>query len=113
MTTETTNKDEPCGKLSVLNDLLYCRCSEKYSIERHGDGHAIYFGRCGHKHGANLAYLTGCNRDDIINELERRLNLSEKSVLMKWADTMEQIDIGGALELAIKLTRGEAEKKAI
>jgi hypothetical protein len=57
-----------------LDDLISCRCESKYSIEPHGDGHAIYWGRCNHRHGANVARLTECGRDDIIKFFEAQLN---------------------------------------
>jgi len=31
-----------------------CTCESKYTIEPHGDGYALYLGRCGHRHGWNL-----------------------------------------------------------
>lgn len=35
-----------------------CKCPEIYSIETHGNGWALYFGRCNHRHGWNLANMT-------------------------------------------------------
>ena len=34
-----------------------CKCEARYTIEPHGDGHVLYYGRCGHRHGWNLVYL--------------------------------------------------------
>ena len=31
-----------------------CKCPARYTIEPHGDGYALYYGRCGHRHGYNL-----------------------------------------------------------
>ena len=31
-----------------------CKCEERYTIEPHGDGYALYYGRCVHRHGYNL-----------------------------------------------------------
>lgn len=31
-----------------------CECEAKYTIEPHGDGYALYYGRCNHRHGYNL-----------------------------------------------------------
>ena len=58
----------------VLKDLLECHCKDRYSIEPHGDGYAIYWGRCQHRHGANIAHLTECNRKDLIEYFEKSLN---------------------------------------
>ena len=61
-------------KQSELNSLLDCRCDDKYSIEPHGPGYAIYWGRCPHRHGANLAMITECGRKDLIEHFEKCLN---------------------------------------
>ena len=55
----------------ILN--LYCNCEQKYSIEPHGKGWAIYWGRCEHRHGANIAHITECHRD-LIKLIESKLN---------------------------------------
>lgn len=34
-----------------------CGCPYRYTIEPHGDGYALYYGRCQHEHGYNLAYV--------------------------------------------------------
>lgn len=31
-----------------------CKCVAQYTIEPHGDGYALYYGRCNHRHGYNL-----------------------------------------------------------
>jgi hypothetical protein len=31
-----------------------CECAAQYTIELHGDGYALYYGRCNHRHGWNL-----------------------------------------------------------
>jgi|GEM_PF-6843335 len=58
----------------VWKELLECRCSDEYSIEPHGEGHALYFGRCGHRHGYNLLHITECSRQDILDLIVKRLN---------------------------------------
>ena len=58
---------------SILNGGLFCDCEERYSIEPHGDGYAIYFGRCMHKHGYNLAQITECD-PKILPLIEKGLN---------------------------------------
>ena len=46
-----------------------CECKARYSIEPHGDGHALYLGRCNHKHGFNLGQIsdTWPNTLDFLN----------------------------------------------
>lgn len=60
--------------LADFTGLLSCRCKDKYSIEEHGKGYAIYWGRCQHRHGANIALLTECSRKDLIEYFEKALN---------------------------------------
>lgn len=66
-----------------LHDLLSCHCKDRYSIEAHGKGYAIYWGRCRHRHGANIALITGCNRKDLIKFFEESLNSNIKDILNK------------------------------
>lgn len=35
-----------------------CKCEDRYTIEPHGDGYALYYGRCVHRHGYNLINMT-------------------------------------------------------
>lgn len=45
--------------MSIFEGVLEeCQCLSLFSIEEHGPGHAIYFGRCKHKHGYNIAFVT-------------------------------------------------------
>jgi hypothetical protein len=37
-----------------ITDLFNCKCETRYTIEPHGEGYALYYGRCGHRHGYNL-----------------------------------------------------------
>lgn len=37
----------------------------RYSIEPHGDGYALYYGRSATHHGANLAHLTEISQKTI------------------------------------------------
>ena len=39
---------------SLFSIFEECRCEPKYSIEPHGKGYALYYGRCRHRHGHNL-----------------------------------------------------------
>jgi len=53
-----------------------CTCELKFSIEPHGDGYALYFGRCNHRHGLNLLHITelSYNAGDILKKIENSLN---------------------------------------
>lgn len=35
-----------------------CTCITQYSIEPHGEGYALYYDRCPHRHGYNLINMT-------------------------------------------------------
>lgn len=63
--------------MSKLNNLLHCRCKEKYSIEPHGDARVLYYGRCPHRHGFNIFTITdvsnSCNLMAIVETLNRGL----------------------------------------
>ena len=54
-----------------------CDCENKYSIELHGYDFALYFGRCGHKHGYNLAKISDCSHNFEPEEIERLLNRTD------------------------------------
>lgn len=38
-----------------------CNCKDRYTIEPHGNGYAIYWARCDHRHGYNLANFVECD----------------------------------------------------
>lgn len=42
---------------SHFDDFLDCKCEQIYTVEPHGDGFVLYYGRCNHRHGYNLVYL--------------------------------------------------------
>lgn len=57
-----------------------CECEPAYSIESHGpqgEVYALYYGRCNHKHGLNLATISDVETDDLI-KIEDALNLKLK-----------------------------------
>jgi hypothetical protein len=58
----------------IIKDMLNCNCKDKYSIEKHGDAYALYFGRCDHKHGYNLAKISDLALNCDLKEIERLLN---------------------------------------
>lgn len=74
MTEDENAKTNEGPAESVWKDLLNCQCADRYSIEAHGNGHALYFGRCNHRHGYNLLHITECTRHDILVLIEQRLN---------------------------------------
>jgi hypothetical protein len=61
-----------------IDDLFACHCEYKYSIEPHGGGYVLYYGRCGHRHGDNLVNMIepAWNFDPV--QITRLLNLGLK-----------------------------------
>ncbi len=53
--TEKQTKAAPCRLKQIVK---FCPCVDKYSIEKHGKGYALYYGRCQHRHGFNLCLLS-------------------------------------------------------
>jgi hypothetical protein len=57
-----------------------CKCSNRYSIEPHGSGYALYMDRCPHKHGFKLAFITEADKD-VLLLIEMAMNImSEKPI---------------------------------
>jgi hypothetical protein len=54
---------------------ISCMCPDRYSIEPHGDGYALYYGRCNCHHGYNLVHLVEPSFNCDFNHLEKLLNL--------------------------------------
>ena len=54
-----------------------CDCESTYSIEPHGANYALYFGRCNHRHGYNLATLSELSHNFELEEIERLLNRAD------------------------------------
>ena len=46
-----------------------CTCEAKFTIEPHGDDYALFYARCGHRHGYNL-----------INMVEPAFNFDPKHI---------------------------------
>lgn len=61
-----------------MNPLEDCHCDLEYSIELHGDGYALYYGRCPHRHGHNLVHLTEEAWNFDAEHLTLLLNLGNK-----------------------------------
>jgi hypothetical protein len=55
-----------------------CACEARYTIEPHGDGYALYYERCAHRHGYNLAYITEPAFNCDLKHIERLINLGDK-----------------------------------
>lgn len=55
-----------------------CKCEAKYTIEPHGDGYALYYGRCNHRHGYNLAYITDPALNCDLKHIEKLINLGNE-----------------------------------
>ena len=54
---------------------ITCECEEKYSIEPHGDGYALYYERCDHRHGYNLANMVEPAFNFDPRHIEKLINL--------------------------------------
>lgn len=59
-------------------DLYNCSCEAYYSIEPHGDGYALYYGRCNHCHGYNLANMVEPAWNFDPDHIELLINLGHK-----------------------------------
>jgi hypothetical protein len=59
-------------------------CCPKYTVERHGDGWAIYSGRDMRHHGLNLGCLTECE-DYLPSLIEKALNAYSDNVKVRHA----------------------------
>lgn len=59
---------------AALAFIMECKCGDKYSIESHGNGYALYFGRCPHRHGYNLMHITEVTREGLLSHIEKLLN---------------------------------------
>lgn len=57
---------------------LSCNCDSQYTIESHGEGYALFFGRCNHRHGYNLVYLTDPAFNFHPEHIQHLLNLGNK-----------------------------------
>ncbi len=63
---------------SLISTFNECTCEPKYTIEPHGDGYALYHGRCNHRHGYNLVYLNDPAFNCDFKHIEYLLNLGNK-----------------------------------
>ena len=63
---------------SVFAIFEECNCEPKYTIEPHGNGYVLYYGRCQHKHGLNLIYMADPAYNFDPSHIEKLLNLGNK-----------------------------------
>lgn len=52
-----------------------CKCEWRYSVRPHGDEYALYYGRCDHRHGYNLAYISEVAFNCDLAHIEKLINL--------------------------------------
>jgi hypothetical protein len=59
-----------------MNDLFCeCKCAAQYTIEPHGEGYALYYGRCVHRHGYNLVNMVEPAWNFEPKHIEKLINL--------------------------------------
>ena len=61
-----------------ITKLHECKCEVKYSISSHGDGYALYYGRCDHRHGYNLINMVEPAWNFDPRHIEKLINLGAK-----------------------------------
>ena len=54
-----------------------CTCEVRYTIEPHGKGYALYYGRCMHKHGYNLVNMVEPAWNFEPKHIEKLINLGD------------------------------------
>lgn len=52
-----------------------CDCETRYTIEQHGNGYALFYNRCNHRHGYNLIYMTDPAWNFSPSHIEKLINL--------------------------------------
>jgi hypothetical protein len=58
-------------------EIFNCKCEPKYTIEPHGEGYALYYGRCNHKHGYNLINMLEPAWNFDPNHIEKLINIGD------------------------------------
>lgn len=61
--------------MSDFLKLFECKCEPKYTIEPHGAGFALYYGRCNHRHGYNLINMVEPAWNFYPEHIEQLINL--------------------------------------
>lgn len=68
-----------------IDKLFDCNCDPKFLIEKQIDGsYILFFGRCPHKHGDNLVYLTNPAINFNTEYIENLLNTGLKEYSHKY-----------------------------
>jgi len=73
--------------------LKSCKCETKYTIEPHGDGYALYYDRCNHRHGYNLINMTEPAWNFEPKHIEKMINLGHE--VYEHASKMYGAPLGG------------------
>lgn len=55
-----------------------CKCEARYTIEPHGEGYALYYGRCVHRHGYNLINMVEPAFNFEPKHIEKMINLGSE-----------------------------------
>jgi len=89
-----------------------CDCAAKYSIQKHGSDYALYFDRCNHKHGYNLAKISDCSSNCELEELERLLNRPSDKLARARAE-IEKMSHCGVMRSMTMTTRANTAKEIL
>ena len=72
-----------------LSDLFTCECEPRYTVELHGDGYALYYGRCVHRHGYNLINMVEPAWNFDPAHIEQLLQLGYQTYIKQMDDSDE------------------------
>jgi len=59
----------------MTNPFEECKCEWRYTISPHGEEYALFYGRCDHRHGYNLAYISEPAFNCDLSHIEKLINL--------------------------------------
>lgn len=62
---------------SLFDLYTNCNCKMKYTIRPHGDGYALYYGRCDHMHGYNLINMIEPAWNFDPSHIEKLINMGD------------------------------------
>lgn len=63
--------------MTVTDPFGKCDCEARYTIEPHGEGYALYYGRCPHRHGYNLVNMVEPAFNFEPRHIEKLINLGD------------------------------------
>lgn len=66
-----------------MNVDMTCQCPDEYSFEPHGEGWALYYGRCDHRHGYNIAFIKEPDIKQITEMLEKLKEIDQLKKVLK------------------------------